>query len=45
MNELHKSEDYVIIRKNPTSVVEKKIRDGLDKMEKIVSFPPHLKNT
>ena len=43
MDELLKGEDYVRIRKNPTSVVEKKVKDTLSKIEKNGIPPTRLK--
>ena len=45
MDELLKGEDYVRIRKNPTSVVEKKVKDALSKIEKNGILPTPLKSS
>ena len=43
MDELLKGEDYVRIRKKPTSVLEKKVKDALSKIEKNGILPISLK--
>ena len=43
MDELLKGEDYVRIRRKPTSVLEKKVKDALSKIEKNGILPISLK--